>query len=254
MRLVLRRAAGARTLLVAAAITATITTVLLTAYLQFAQLLPAAGVRAAVAAAPAQERSIFVTGSAGSGAPDVAKRDAVVREEFADGIAGVPLTIEAGGYAIGQRIPDGTGQTVPRSDGTYAVVTFLSGLPAHADLTAGAWPAVTPAGTPAQVALPDSVAAMLGVRVGDQIPVTDQRTKRPAPLVVAGVFTPRDPTEPYWQLGAAPLTAGAYGPVVVHQDVFLDRYSQLATVDWVATPDPEALVGGSLTRVGSAAP
>src|SRR5262245_63027423 len=102
MRLVLRRAALARTLLVAAAITATVTTALLTAFLQVALLLPAAGGRAAVAGAPAAERTLFVTMSAGSSPADVAQRDAAIRALFADGLGGVPVAVDGGGYAIGQ--------------------------------------------------------------------------------------------------------------------------------------------------------
>lgn len=249
MRLVLRRAAGARTLLLAAAITATLTTGLLTAFLQFAQLLPTAGARAAVAAASAQERTLFVTMSAGSSPADVDKRDAAVRAIFADGLGGLPVTVAGAGYAIGQRLPDSFGDTVPGVDGTYAVVAYLDALPEHADLVSGNWPAPVTAGQPAQAALPEAVARTFGVAVGDQIPITDQRTKKAAPLVVSGVFRPRQPEDGYWRLASAPVEAGGYGPVVVDRDEFLARYQALSTLNWVAAPSAAELVGARLTAV-----
>ena len=254
MPLVFRRARTSRTLLVAAAITALLTTTLLTAFLQYAQLLPDAGTRAAVAAVPLPERSVKVVG--GSSAQDHAaeaaeKADHVVRR-FRDGIAGMPVTVSDGGYAIGQRLPDQFGGTPPRLDGTYAVIAFLGGLPDHATLTAGAWPRRVPADEPAQVALPSGVAETLRVRVGDRLPIVDRRTSTDQPVVVSGLWTPRDPGEPYWQLAADPVTAGGYGPMVVDRDEFMDRYLGLSTLEWVAAPAPSAVVTADLGAVAQA--
>ncbi|MBX6723951.1 MAG: hypothetical protein IRY92_12080, partial [Dactylosporangium sp.] len=66
MRLVLHRAAAARALLLTAALVATVTVVVLTTFLQYAHLLPAAGVRAAVATAPAVDRALVASGGSGA--------------------------------------------------------------------------------------------------------------------------------------------------------------------------------------------
>ena len=87
MRLVLSRAA-ARTLLVAATVAATVTTVLVTTFVLYAQLLPVAAVRTVIVAAPAEERSLWISGGTGGSPDELAARDAAVRELFGDGLAG----------------------------------------------------------------------------------------------------------------------------------------------------------------------
>ena len=243
MRLVLRRAALARTLLAAAAITATVTTALLTAFLQFAQLLPAAGGRAAVAGAPVSERTLFVTMSAGDNAQDLEERDAAVRKLFTGGLGGVPVTVDGGAYAISQRL----------ADGRSAVVAYLDRLAEHADLVDGAWPVPVPRGQPVQAAVPEAVAAALGVRVGGRIAVNDDRTKKPAPLAVVGVYRPRDAGGGYWRLAAAPVAAGGLGPLAVDRAEFLARYQLLSTVNWVAIPAADQLAGRRLEAVSAQA-
>src|SRR6266511_3018011 len=102
MRFVLRRAATAGTLLVAASMTAVVAATVLTALLQYAQLLPDLGTRA----------SVLTSGNAGDDAADVAARDDEIRRRFGGGLGGLPVAIAAGGYAIGQQLPDGFGHTV----------------------------------------------------------------------------------------------------------------------------------------------
>src|SRR6266542_1360270 len=159
MRFVLRRAATAGTLLVAASMTAVVAATVLTALLQYAQLLPDLGTRAAVRTRPMVERSVLISGNAGDDAADVAARDDEIRRRFGGGLGGLPVAIAAGGYAIGQQLPDGFGHTVPGSRGTYADVAFLDRLPEHAGLLSGTWPRPVPADQPAQVALPERAAA-----------------------------------------------------------------------------------------------
>lgn len=249
MGLVFRRAASARALLAAAALLATLTTALLTAFLQYAQLLPAAGARAIIAASPAEDRALLASGASGSTATEVTTRDAAVRKLFVEGVGGVPADVAGAAYASGQRLPDNFGGTVPDTDGTYAVVAFLDALPEHAELVSGAWPRSAPAGQPAQVAVPEPVARTLALRVGDPVPITDERVRRPAPVQVVGVFQPRDPAEPYWELAAAPVRAGGYGPMVVDRDEFLARYVGQSTLDWVVVPRLADLSLRELTAV-----
>jgi hypothetical protein len=252
MRFVLRRAATAGTLLAAASMTAVVAVTVLTALLQYAQLLPDLGARAAVRTRPMVERSVLISGNAGDDADDVAARDNEIRHRFGDGLGGLPVAIAAGGYAIGQQLPDGFGHTVPGSRGTYADIAFLDRLPEHAGLVNGGWPQPVPADRPAQVALPERAAAELRVSVGDRVPIHDRRTVQPAPVIVVGVFRPFDADDPYWQLAADPVTAGGYGPLVVHRDEFVARYLSGSTLQWVLVPDPVTIASTDPLAVGEA--
>ena len=237
MRLVLRRWSAARALLVSAAVTALATTTLLTAMVHYARVLPDLGTRAAMQSRPPPERSVLVSGDAGEGAAAFAARDDEIRRRFEPGLGGLPVSIAAGGYAIGQRLPDGFGRTVPGTGGTFAAVVFLDRLSEHAELVGGTWPRPVPPGQPAQVVLPERAAAALGVGVGDRVPIHDQRTDRSAPLLVVGTFRPVNPDDPYWQLAADPVATGAYGPLVVHRDEFVARYLSISTLQWILAPD-----------------
>ena len=249
MRLVFPRAASARTLLVAAAAAALVTTVLLTAFLQYAYLLPRAGVRQAVADAPPLERSMVLVSSAGRTPAELAERDAAVRDLFARGLSGVPVRVSGGGYAIGQRLPDDLPGVVPGPEGAYAVVTFLPELDAYADLVAGAWPVPVAAGAPVEAVLPAEAAAALELSVGDRVAVVDEIAGEDRPLVVVGVVRPRDPGDPFWQLAAEPVRLGGFGPFTVHADVFAERYQRLSSLEWVATADPAALAEAGMPEV-----
>ncbi|HET6212765.1 MAG TPA: FtsX-like permease family protein, partial [Micromonosporaceae bacterium] len=248
----LRRAAMARTLLIAAALTATLTTALLTAFLQYARLLPDEGTRAALMKMPAQQRSLLISGAGGTNAADLVAREEYIQDRFAHGLGGMPVSAIGGGYAIGQQLPDGLGATISRAGGTYAVVAFLDRLPEHATLVSGDWPKPVARTEPAQVALAERTASVLRVGVGDRIPVNDRRTGWPAPLTVVGVFRPIDPDGPYWQLAADPVNNGGYGPLVVDREEFRARYAALSTLEWVVAPTPAALTSADLPAVAGA--
>ena len=254
MRLVLPRAVAAHTLLAAAAAAALVATVLLTAFLQYAYLLPQAGVRQAVADAPALERSVVLSSSIGRGEDEPAARDRAARALFAGGIAGVPLQVHAGGYGIGQRLPDELAGIDPGPHGAYAVVGFLSELPDHARLVSGAWPEPVPPDRPAQVGLPVEVASALELSVGDTVAIVDEVVDEDRPVEVAAVFEPRNPTEAYWQLMGGTTTGedDLWGPFVVPEAEFTDRY-QRGTLEWVAAADPGALARAGMPEVAAAA-
>ncbi|HEY8473225.1 MAG TPA: ABC transporter permease [Natronosporangium sp.] len=248
MRIVFPRAAAARTLLVAAAFAATVTTVLLTAFVLYAQLLPIAGVRSAMAEASVAERTLMVTASAPATPEQVAARDAAIREVLSRGLAGVPLLVSAGGYASGQELPAG----LAPDDGS-AVVAFMTDLPDHARLVDGAWPEPAAADDdPVQAALPVEVAEQLGVSVGDQVPITDNRTEpQPAPVEVVGLWEPVDPAEPYWRLISAPVELGGWGPFVVPAEDYGARYLQLGSLEWVADAEPDQLANAGMSEVAA---
>jgi hypothetical protein len=243
MRLVLSRAAAARTLLVAAALAAVASTVLLTAFVLYAELLPVAATRAAITAADPVERTLL----ARSGAGELAGQDTLVRELLGHGLPGGPAPVFAAGYASGQELPP---DLAP--DDASPVVGFLTDLPDHAELVAGVWPEPVADGAPVQAAVPVPVAAALGLSVGDQVAMVDSRTEdRPAPVLVVGVWEPVDPADPYWRLLSAPINRGGWGPFVVPREDFVTRYRLLASLEWLAAPDPARLAAAGMGVVAA---
>jgi hypothetical protein len=247
MRIVFARAAAARTLLLAATLVALVTTVLLSAFALYAQYLPVAGARAAIREAPPHERTLLVSTDAGDTAEALAARDAAVRDVFAGGLASVALPTYGAARAGGQELAlDSV------ADETFAVVGVLTDLPEHAELVAGAWAEPVPPGEPAQATLPAAVASELGLGIGDEVPIADRRSDgEPAPLLVVGVWEPIDAGDPYWRLFSEPFALGWQGPFVVHPDEFTARYLRLARLEWLAAPDPAALVDAPLSAAAA---
>ncbi len=239
MRLVLPRAVYARTLLVAAAAAALVTTVLLTGFVQYAAMLPQAGVRAAVTEAPPEERTLLFSASAGDDAQEMAAQDAVVRELLAGGLAGAPLEVFGGGYGAGQQLPE-----FADAD---ALVAFLPELASHARLRQGQWPRPAGADEAVQVALPVATAEELDVATGDQLVIRDTLQRQDRAALVVGVWEPYDPDGSYWQLLSA--RASMTGPFVVHRDEFGERYPLLASQLWLAHPDPGELAAAGMSEV-----
>lgn len=247
MRLILARAGAARTLLIAATLAAAVTTTLLTAFALYAQLLPMAGVRAAVAQAPPAERTVMITASSGATAAEFVARDHAVRELLGGAFAGIDAPVYAAGYSSGQALPEGLAPV----EGS-AVLAFLSELPEFAELVDGRWPQPGAAGSePVEVALPATVATELTLAVGDEVAVVDGRASEdlPGPVRVVGVWEPRDAADPYWQLVAAPIERGGWGPFVVHPDDFIARYQVRASLEWVTVPEPDALAEAGMDQV-----
>ncbi|OZV75898.1 hypothetical protein CA850_27960 [Micromonospora echinospora] len=258
MRLALRRARGAKGLLLAAVGATLVATIALTGLAGYHRDVVSSGVRGVLAAATVEERSILVRGAAGR-TPDVlTRRDTLLRAAAADVLDGWPGTVEAAGYAAGRQLHGDVGTAVADDDGTvYASVLFLDDLAAHADLTVGAWPAA--GGSPVQTTLAEPVAATLGVTVGDRVPVTDGFTGRVTDLTVVGLWRPRAAADPYWRLAPETLTGvqpgtATYGPLTVDRADFLRHFLTNASAGWLITPDVGAATGtADLDRLADAA-
>ncbi|MFI6820005.1 FtsX-like permease family protein [Micromonospora sp. NPDC050187] len=258
MRLALRRARGAKGLLLAAVGATLVATVALTGLAGYHRDVVDSGVRGVLAAATVEERSILVRGAAGRTPDSHAERDRALRAGAADVLDGWPGTVEAAGYAAGRQLRGDVGAAVADDGGTvYASLLFLDDLAAHADLTAGTWP--TAGGSPVQTTLAEPAAATLGVTVGDRIPVTDGFTGRVTDLTVVGLWRPRAADDPYWRLapeattGVQPGTA-TYGPLTVDRADFLRHFLTNASAGWLITPDVDAATGtGDLDRLADAA-
>ncbi|HEX5741105.1 MAG TPA: FtsX-like permease family protein, partial [Pilimelia sp.] len=172
------------------------------------------------------------------------------RASFGSGIGGAPATVtlarQGTGRELGRRPAGATGPH-------FAAPLAVDDLPGRAELAAGAWPVDGPG--PVPVTLPAGVAAVLGLRVGDEVSLTDRATGTTAPVRVAALWRPRDPADPYWQLvpGVFDATAGARTtwPLLM-SPAALRRLLHGAGTDatWLAAP---RLTGGDVDRLAAAA-
>ncbi|MER7457768.1 FtsX-like permease family protein [Micromonospora sp. NPDC126480] len=249
MRLALRRARGAKGLLLAAAGATLVATAALTGLAAYNGDVVASGTTSVLTEATVEERSILVRGPAGGTAETLRERDTALRAHVTDGLSGLDARVTAAGYAAGRQLRGATGDAVADSGGTtYASVMFLDDLEAHARLVDGQWP--QPGTKPVQTALAEPVAATLGVGVGDRIPVTDGFTGRVTEVSVAAVWAPADPADTYWRLapetptGTLPGSA-TYGPLTVHRDDFFAHFRTNASAGWLVEPDLAAVTSGA---------
>ncbi|RAO36389.1 hypothetical protein PSN13_01990 [Micromonospora saelicesensis] len=256
MKLVWRRAREARGLLVAAVIAALVAVALVTGLSDYNRRAVDAGQRALVAASPAEERGLLVSGSGGRDAAEFATRDGAVRAEFATGLGGVPVSVTAARYGTGRELTGDLGQ-IPRTadEPVFANLATLADLASHAELTSGAWP--SPGANPVQVSLPERVAGALGLTVGERVPVRDRATERRGELVLAGTWRPHDPADAYWLLapgvGAGSAGSGtSYGPFTLDPADFVATFPGSVSASWLAQPDLGAVDTADLPAVRKA--
>ena len=228
-------------------------TTLLTAGTLYADAVALGGLRAAVGAAPAADRSLVV--SLSSRAADFAGLDTAVRAELdrlvAAGGGGVVTTwLSSGSMGTAAEATTGT---------TLSVLVTRPGIEDHATLAAGRWE--SPGATVPEVVLSAPAAAGLSVSVGGQLGLVDRLHPGP-PLTfsVVGIYLPKADDD-YWlgntldlqgQLSQGSFTT--YGPVVLAQDDFLKvAPGGMLSEEWHATPAVADLTGDGLTSLAAAA-
>ncbi|MGC5017643.1 FtsX-like permease family protein [Micromonospora sp. DT47] len=245
MNLVWRRARAARGLLLAAVVAALVAVALVTGLSDYNRRAVEAGQRAMLAAAPLEERSLLVSGAGGRDPADFAVRDRAVRDGFAAGLGGAPVTVATARYGGGRELTGDLGPVVRKADDPiFASLATLDGLAGHAELTDGAWPA--PGADPLQVTLPQSIAGAMGMRVGDRVPMLDRSTDRSGAVQLVGTWRPRDPADPYWRLapgvgaGGAADSGTSYGPFVLDPADFVATFPGSVSASWVVEPDLRA--------------
>ncbi|KXK59560.1 hypothetical protein AWW66_23555 [Micromonospora rosaria] len=254
MKLVFRRARDARGLLLAAAAAALVAVALVTGLSDYNRRAIDAGQRTLLAAAPAEERTLLISGSGGRDDAEYAERDRTVRARFADGLGGVPVAVAAARSGTGRELTGDIGAARTGDDPVFANLSTLDDLAGHADLTAGAWP--VPGADPVQVTLPERVATSLGVAAGDRVPVRDRSSGEAGELLVSGTWRPADPTDPYWRLapgagaGTGPVTS--YGPFAMDPADFVRAFPRSFSAAWLVEPDLAAVGPGRLAPVRQA--
>ncbi|GAA3740871.1 ABC transporter permease [Micromonospora maritima] len=259
MRLVWRRARAARGLLLAAIAAALVAIALVAGLTEYNRRAVEAGQQAMLNGAPLEERSLLLTGPAGRDAAETAERDRKVRDGFADGFAGARVDVYGARYGSGRQLTGDLGSRPRNDDLVFANLATLDDLAAHAELTAGAWPAA--GARPLQVTLPEKVAGALGMAVGERVPMLDRSTDRASEVVLVGTWRPRDAAEAYWQLapgvgaGSAAASDTSYGPFVLDPADFTRTFPSLVSAWWVVRPDLASVAGqGRLLDVRDALP
>ncbi|MEV4542700.1 ABC transporter permease [Micromonospora echinaurantiaca] len=251
MKLVWRRARAARGLLAAAVVAALVAVALVTGLSDYSRRAVEAGQQALLARAPMEERSLLVTGSGGKDVAEFTTRDRAIRDGFAAALGDAPFAVTGARYGTGRELTGDLGSVVRTDDDPiFANLATLDDLPAHADLTSGAWP--TAGAVPAQVTLPEKVAGALGLTPGDRVPLRDRATERSSEVVLAGTWRPRDTTDSYWQLapgvgaGSSADSGSSYGPFVLDRADFEATFPGSVSASWVVEPD---LVAAGIGRL-----
>ncbi|WP_262284469.1 FtsX-like permease family protein [Micromonospora sp. MA102] len=256
MKLVWRRAVEARGLLLAAAVAALVAVALVTGLSDYNRRAVDAGARAVLDAAPAEERSLLVSGSGGQDAAAYADRDRAVRAQFAHGLGGVPVSVAAARYGTGRELTGDLGPARTDDDPMFANLATLADLPAHAELTGGSWPA--PGASPLQVTLPEKIAGQLGLRVGERVPLYDRSAERAGAVVLAGTWRPRDPGDAYWRLAPGvgdsqgDAASESYGPFTLDPADFARTFPGSTSGAWLVAPDLAKVEPSRLTGVTAA--
>ena len=192
----------------------------------YADAVAESSLRARLARVPVEDANVqLVVDVFGGGAESGLDRG--VRERVHDTFDGVPVTTFASGESEPFRAEQGT-----------IAFGFIDGLPAHAELEAGRWPATR--ASPVEVALPSAVASDLGLRVGD---VFDAQSRldptHHVAVRVVGTYRPERIASAFWW-GDPLATAGA-GPFVTTRESFDALGLRDQSLRWRLEPDTTRL-------------
>ncbi len=183
----------------------------------------AASLRDRLAAAPPDQRGVEVSAQWDRSAPG--PQDAAARRLLLGALAPLPVHVESVREGELLPLPGGTDRLVPWAG---------AAVQSHAGLTAGRWPAGSTS-TPLEAALHAGAAAALGIHVGDVLHLGAAGGSGPAPppVVVVGLWTPRDPGDGFWRGQPLALQGlqreGVRGPLVVDE-----AGAARLRVDWTA--------------------
>lgn len=210
---------------------------LLVAGALYADAVALGGLRRAVLAAPAADRTIAVRLSAGP--KEIDPFDAVVSRRLTDALGSgggeVDLTMRSGSL-----LPAGVSQ-----EAASANLTLLASLPAiaeHASLVAGQWPSAGQ--VPLEATLSEGAAHALGLGVADRIRLVRAAGAADGiDLAISGIWRPNR-EDPYWRDDPLELdgtmTNGAFttrGPFVVSEDdVRAQGLTGDLALEWRALP------------------
>ena len=195
----------------------------------YADSLARAGIQSTVAAAPPEARIALVSTTApGAATPAI---DRAVSAELVD-------ILGPGGGEIA-RIAKAGWLGLEGASGSGPAVTGVAGyehLDRHADLTAGRW--AEGGRQPVEATLPETVAAALGVGVGDVLELGGTGAQDALAVSVVGLWRAHA-DDPYWQGIAGDevrSTASGRAPVAIALNDALNLGARPLQVEWRAVP------------------
>jgi FtsX-like permease family len=183
----------------------------------------------------------------------------VIRAAIRSALGPVPFALASALWSDQLVLPrTGAGNQTP-----LIQVAVLSGVTAHAVLTAGRWPSPAAPGAPTAVALPASAAATLRLPAGAELALRDSLTGALIRLRVTGLYRPRDPAAAYWRLSllgtAGKLVQGTfvtYGPMLAAPGALGDGGLPVSDASWLVTVHSASITPGQLgplaRRLGAA--
>jgi len=198
----------------------------------------------------------------GSVAPGQAGRyQAGVPAVIRAALQGVPVTIYQALWSDPLRVTGAAGARLGGpGDVPLVQAASLAGLPGHAVLVSGRWPAAPRPGQPIPAALPEAAAARAHLAAGALLSVHDQVSGRPERFLITGVYRPRATTGPaagYWRLDLIGATGAAtssgfttYGPLTVSPAAFTAALAA-GQGAWAAHPQTGRIPAGALTTVAA---
>ena len=214
-----------------------------------------AGFHRLVASAPTQDANIEVTvrTSPDKAEPAIQAVDGLLGDAVAQPNLDIVTALESDSFALPGQDPGNIRDLV--------VLGSLDGIHDRANLAAGAWPVTTAGDAPIQVAMLEAVATTLGLHVGDQLSLASRiQADHSVDVVVAGTYTPIDPSAPYWW-GDPTLLDGiaestnyrTFGPILTTREELLGRVGGTSVhIAWHAFPAVDALriadIGGMRSR------
>ena len=258
-----RRARHSWLLLACVAVTVLLTTGLAAVLWTFAGGVIAPGALG-ILAAP-QGRVIRL--SAVAGAEDAAADSPLIRATLRRAWPAVGFQLDSALWADPLQLP------APANSTTFVQVqpASLEGFSAQATLTAGEWPGPPHHGGPVPVALPAAAASRLHLALGSVLTGAPYAGGAQTSLQVTGLFRPRDPASPYWELDLLPVsgisvqgysigaggyargvsgTTVTYGPAVVNPAAF-DGALAAARASWMVLPQAPAMADGNIAALAA---
>ncbi|MER0244253.1 ABC transporter permease [Streptomyces sp. HSW2009] len=246
-----------RLLLAAALLTVLLTTAVLATLAAFTSAIGDAGLRHTLRERSAAPAALRVA----TDLPDAerAAGEQAVRRGAARVFDGLPVTLSSmtrsGPYALPREL-----QSPAARAGEPDLTLFAALDRSRVTLATGAWPDAAPAApatggdkagdksggkakTTVPVALPETAAARLGLKVGARLTLADRLSGPPVQIQVTGVYRPKDRTDPYWRLdelggsGVRTLAFTTYGPLLTDQATFGGQQVTQAGVSWLASAD-----------------
>ncbi len=245
--IVVKRTRADWLIVAAAALIILLATTLLSAGMIYAGAVSQSGLQRTLRDAPVRDANVEV--SARVAADRLVTTDQRIRSELAATFGRVGVDVLRVGESDSFQLPAQLGQ----ADRTnLTLLGFFDRIADHATLAAGTWPAADGGASTGdvQAAVSESTATLLGLSVGDRLPLTSRRDASfGVPVQLVGIFRLDEPSDSYWWDSAQVLdgvtevsTYRIYGPLVVDESAFFGRVAQQAAlVHWYAFPQFGAL-------------